>query len=202
MSSVRDSSGARSAFWSDRKGADEWSAVSAEPRIARPARSAGNAHRCWSYLNTPKEGETMSTPTEQTNNIVFYQTEDTNVVVKVVYKDETFWLTQKAMAALFDVNPQAITKHFANIYDERELEKNATCSKMEQIQKEGNRTVKRSLEFYNLDTIIAVGLPREQQKSHEVLSVGDENAARIHYERLCFERNAPQKRQTVRERLF
>ena len=107
----------------------------------------------------------MNTHTEQTNNIVFYQTEDANVVVNVVYKDETFWLTQKAMAALFDVNPQAITKHLANIYDERELEKDATCSNLEQVQKEGKRTVKRSLEFYNLDAIIAVGYRVNSKKA-------------------------------------
>lgn len=52
---------------------------------------------------------------EQTNNIVFYQTENADVVVNVVYKDETFWLSQKSMTALFDVNIQAITKHLSNI---------------------------------------------------------------------------------------
>lgn len=93
----------------------------------------------------------------KTNNVVFYQTENADVVVNVVYKDETFWLTQKAMAALFDVNPQAVTKHLANIYEEQELEKSSTCSVLEQVQKEGNRSVKRSMEFYNLDAIIAVG---------------------------------------------
>lgn len=89
---------------------------------------------------------------QQTNNIVFYQTENAdvvvNVVVNVVYKDETFWLNQKAMASLFDVNPQAITKHLSNIYEEQELVKDSTCSILEQVQKEGNRNVKRSVEFY------------------------------------------------------
>ena len=54
----------------------------------------------------------------EANSIVFYQTEETDVVVNVVYKDETFWLTQKAMAELFDVKPQAITKHL-QIYMKR-----------------------------------------------------------------------------------
>ena len=93
----------------------------------------------------------------ETNNIVFYQTENADVVVNVVYKDETFWLNQKAMASLFDVNPQAITKHLSNIYEEQELVKDSTCSILEQVQKEGKRNVKRSVEFYNLDAIIAVG---------------------------------------------
>ena len=105
----------------------------------------------------------------ETNNIVFYQTENAdvvvNVVVNVVYKDETFWLNQKAMASLFDVNPQAITKHLSNIYEEQELVKDSTCSILEQVQKEGNRNVKRSVEFYNLDAIIAVGYRVNSKKA-------------------------------------
>ena len=101
----------------------------------------------------------------ETNNIVFYQTENADVVVNVVYKDETFWLSQKAMAALFDVNPQAITKHLSNIYEEQELVKDSTCSILEQVQKEGNRNVKRSVEFYNLDAIIAVGYRVNSKKA-------------------------------------
>ena len=109
------------------------------------------------------EHETKNMP--QTNNIVFYQTENADVVVNVVYKDETFWLSQKAMAALFDVNPQAITKHLSNIYEEQELVKDSTCSILEQVQKEGNRNVKRSVEFYNLDAIIAVGYRVNSKKA-------------------------------------
>ncbi|MEE1268743.1 MAG: virulence RhuM family protein [Treponema sp.] len=101
----------------------------------------------------------------QTNNLVFYQTENADVVVNVVYKDETFWLSQKAMAALFDVNTQAITKHLSNIYEEQELVKDSTCSILEQVQKEGNRNVKRSVEFYNLDAIIAVGYRVNSKKA-------------------------------------
>ena len=101
----------------------------------------------------------------ETNNIVFYQTENADVVVNVVYNDETFWLSQKAMAALFDVNPQAITKHLSNIYEEQELVKDSTCSILEQVQKEGNRNVKRSVEFYNLDAIIAVGYRVNSKKA-------------------------------------
>lgn len=102
---------------------------------------------------------------QQTNNIVFYQTENADVVVNVVYKDETFWLSQKAMAAVFDVNPQAITKHLSNIYEEQELVKDSTCSILEQVQKEGKRNVKRSVEFYNLDAIIAVGYRVNSKKA-------------------------------------
>ena len=91
------------------------------------------------------------------HEIVLYQIEDTNIYVNVVFKDESFWMTQKAMAELFDVNSQAITKHIGNILAEGELEREATCSKMEQVQQEGNRKVRRNKDFYNLDMIIAVG---------------------------------------------
>lgn len=101
----------------------------------------------------------------EANSIVFYQTEETDVVVNVVYKDETFWLTQKAMAELFEVNPQAITKHLQNIYEENELQYDSTCSILEQVQKEGSRNVKRKLEFYNLDAIIAVGYRVNSKKA-------------------------------------
>mgnify|MGYP000042095968 FL=1 len=101
------------------------------------------------------------------NEIQFllYNTPDENIKVNVIVKDETLWLTQKAMAELFDVNSQAITKHLKNIFDEGELLKEATCSKMEQVQKEGERLVKRNVEFYNLDAIISVGYRVNSQKA-------------------------------------
>ena len=101
------------------------------------------------------------------NEIQFllYNTPDENIKVNVIVKDETLWLTQKAMAELFDVNSQAITKHLKNIFDEGELSKKATCSKMEQVQKEGERLVKRNVEFYNLDAIISVGYRVNSQKA-------------------------------------
>ncbi|MGN0037298.1 MAG: virulence RhuM family protein [Bacteroidaceae bacterium] len=77
--------------------------------------------------------------------------------IQVLYKDETIWATQKAMAALFDVGTPAINKHLTNIFAEGELKKEATVSKMEIVQTEGNREVKRMMEFYNLDAIISVG---------------------------------------------
>ena len=77
--------------------------------------------------------------------------------IQVLYKDETIWATQKAMAALFDVGTPAINKHLANIFAEGELKKEATVSKMEIVQTEGNREVKRMMELYNLDAIISVG---------------------------------------------
>ena len=101
------------------------------------------------------------------NEIQFllYNQPDENIKVNVIVKDETLWLTQKAMAELFDVNTQAITKHLKNIFEEGELQKEATCSKMEQVQQEGERLVKRNVEFYNLDAIISVGYRVNSQKA-------------------------------------
>jgi hypothetical protein len=99
------------------------------------------------------------------HEIVLYQMDDINVCVSVFYKDETFWLTQKAMAELFGVNTQAITKHLGNIYEEGELIREATCSKMEQVQTEGSREVRRNVDFYNLDAIIAVGYRVNSKKA-------------------------------------
>lgn len=77
--------------------------------------------------------------------------------VQVLYKDETIWGTQKAIATLFDVGISAVSKHLNNIYNEGELFREATISKMEIVQVEGTREIKRLTDFYNLDAIISVG---------------------------------------------
>ena len=101
----------------------------------------------------------------QEHEIVLYQIEDTNICVNVIFKEETFWMTQKALAELFDVNVPAISKHLSNIFEDGELIKELTVSKMEIVQKEGNRNVKREQEFYNLDAIIAVGYRVNSKKA-------------------------------------
>ncbi len=96
-------------------------------------------------------------PDSLAKEVVLYQTDDGNVNVSVIYYDESFWLTQKAMADLFGVNVPIISKHLQNIYEDGELFKNSTISKMETVRIEGTRQVKRTLDYYNLDAIIAVG---------------------------------------------
>lgn len=88
---------------------------------------------------------------------LIYNTPQENINVNVVMQDETIWLTQKTMATLFDVQAPAINKHLKNIFEEGELPKEATISKMEIVQNEGEREVKRNIEFYNLDAVISVG---------------------------------------------
>ncbi|WP_312061220.1 virulence RhuM family protein [Anaerotignum sp.] len=96
---------------------------------------------------------------------LIYNTLEEDVSINAVVKDETIWLTQKAMAELFDVEVPAISKHLSNIFSEGELQAEATVSKMEIVQTEGNRNVKRTLDFYNLDAIISVGYRVNSRKA-------------------------------------
>ena len=89
--------------------------------------------------------------------MVLYRSDKDDVSVNAYLKDDTLWVTQKSMADLFCVNVPDISKHLSNIYDEGELQKEATVSKMEIVQNEGGRQVKRQTVFYNLDAIISVG---------------------------------------------
>ena len=91
------------------------------------------------------------------NQIIFYATPQGNIKVEVVFENETFWLTQKAMAALFGVAVPAISKHLNNIYETGELQKGATVSILETVQKEGSRNVKRNVEYFRIEAILAVG---------------------------------------------
>lgn len=94
---------------------------------------------------------------EKPSNILIYQSEDGKTRVGVLLKGETVWLTQAAMAELFQTTPQNITLHIKSIYAEGELSEAATCKEYLQVQQEGKRQVKRSLKHYNLEVIIAVG---------------------------------------------
>jgi len=91
------------------------------------------------------------------SNIIFYETPQGKVSVSVRFEDETFWLTQKAIADLFQTTPQNITLHLKNVYSDGELSEDATCKDFLQVQQEGNRTIERNKKIYNLDVIIAVG---------------------------------------------
>ena len=92
-----------------------------------------------------------------TEEFITFKLQEKDKGIQVRYENETLWMTQKAMAELFDVEQPAIAKHLINIYNENELDKSSTYSKMELVQKEGTRNVKRNIEFYNLDAIISVG---------------------------------------------
>jgi hypothetical protein len=91
------------------------------------------------------------------HELIFYKTPTGEQRIEVVYQDENFWMTQRALAELFAVGIPAINKHLRNIYETGELDPDSTLSKMEIVRQEGTREVRRKVDFYNLDAIIAVG---------------------------------------------
>ena len=91
------------------------------------------------------------------SDFLLYKSPDGEIKVEVFLWNETIWLTQKRMGELFGVKVPAISKHLNNIYAERELVRLSTVSILETVREEGDRKVKRNVEYYNLDAIIAVG---------------------------------------------
>ena len=89
--------------------------------------------------------------------IVIYQTPDKKVKIDVSLDRETVWLTQKQMSLLFNKDVRTINEHVKNIYAGKELNKILTIRKSQIVQKEGGRTIKRNVDFYNLDVVISVG---------------------------------------------
>jgi len=96
----------------------------------------------------------MSTP----GQFLLYTAPDGAVKVEVFFRDETVWLTQKALAELFGVEVPAINKHLKNICESGELVREATISEVEIARPERSRAVSREVAFCNLDAIIALGL--------------------------------------------
>jgi hypothetical protein len=93
----------------------------------------------------------------QKGEILIYQSENGDTKIDVFLEDGTVWLSQALIAELYQTTPQNIIMHTKNIYKDGELTEEATCKQSLQVQVEGNRTVKRSLRFYNLDMILAIG---------------------------------------------
>jgi hypothetical protein len=91
------------------------------------------------------------------NKIILYTTADGRVTADVFFANDTFWLTQRTMAELFGINIPSVSRHLKNIYESQELSSEATVSKIETVQMEGERQVTRIIEVYNLDAAIAVG---------------------------------------------
>ena len=94
---------------------------------------------------------------DNNSSIILYQSEDGQTHVDVRMENDTVWLTQTQMAELFETDRTSIVRHINNIYKTEELEREATCAKIAQVQMEGNRTVTRQIPFFNLDMIISVG---------------------------------------------
>ncbi len=99
------------------------------------------------------------------SQIEIYQTKDKQTGVEVKFEGDTVWLNQKQIASVFGTEIPAINKHIKNIIKSGELKAKSTISKMEIVQTEGSRKVKRTVELYNLDMIISVGYRVNSQKA-------------------------------------
>jgi hypothetical protein len=91
------------------------------------------------------------------SEFLLYKTDNGEVKVDVLLQNENIWLTLNKIAELFETSKQNVSYHFQNIFEEGELDKNSTVKEILTVQTEGNREISRKLEFYNLDSIIAVG---------------------------------------------
>ena len=99
----------------------------------------------------------MSISKPQNESVVVYQSKDGTLSLEVQIADETVWLTQQQMSVLFNVKENNITYHIQGIYKTHELEPEATTQKIRVVRLEGNRSVARLIDYYNLDMIISVG---------------------------------------------
>jgi hypothetical protein len=94
---------------------------------------------------------------DRTTDIIFYADKKGNKKIEVLFENETFWLSQKRIAELFDVEVNTINYHIKEIFKSGELEENSTIRKIRIVQTEGTRQVSREVDVYNLDVIISVG---------------------------------------------
>jgi hypothetical protein len=97
------------------------------------------------------------------SEIIIYQTEDGQTKIEVAMEEDTVWLSQTQMCELFQRDKSVISRHINNIFKEGELKRDSTVAKNAIVQNEGNRNVRREVEYYNLDVIISVGY---RVKSH------------------------------------
>lgn len=91
------------------------------------------------------------------SEIQIFTSKDGKTEIQVTLESETVWLNQYQLESLFQTNRTSINRHISNIYKTEELDKESTCAKFAQVQKEGNREIKRQTQYYNLDVIISVG---------------------------------------------
>jgi len=110
----------------------------------------------------PKDKLTVK---DEITEFILYNSPNGEIKVEVFLHNETVWLTQKKMSELFEVSVPTINEHLKNIFESKELEENRTIRKFLIVQNEGNRKVKREIEFYNLDSIIAVGYRVNSQRA-------------------------------------
>ena len=98
------------------------------------------------------------------NQIVVFKDGALELDVKITPEQNTVWLTLDQLAELFDKNKSTVSRHIKNVFTEGELTADSTVAKFATVQKEGHRTIKRQIEYYNLDVIISVGYRVKSQR--------------------------------------
>jgi len=106
---------------------------------------------------TDKPGQKNTLIRNSTAEFLIFTGKSGEQSIETRYKDETIWLSQKLMSALFNVDVRTINEHLKNIYEQGEVSPDATIRKFRIVQTEGKREVSRNVDFYNLDAIISVG---------------------------------------------
>ena len=94
---------------------------------------------------------------KEKSNIIIYQSEDGQTHIQVRMDEDTVWLTQQQMSALYQTSRTNVVEHIKHIYEDSELVEEATCRKIRQVRQEGTRMVEREIPHYNLDMIISLG---------------------------------------------
>lgn len=94
---------------------------------------------------------------DMNSEIIIYQNNEGNIKIDVRLEDETVWLSQAQICELFQKSKATISEHIKNVFEERELDSLATVRNFRTVQTEGNRTVERDIDYYNIDVIISVG---------------------------------------------
>ena len=103
---------------------------------------------------TPVDGE-----------LILYRTREGTVRIEVLYESDTFWLNQKKIAELFGVEVPTISYHLKEKFESGELRQLSTVRRIQRVQTEGNRQIRREIEYYNLDAIISAGSTRPLARS-------------------------------------
>ena len=98
------------------------------------------------------------------SDIEIYESPDGEIRLNVQLEDETAWLTQRQMSALFGRDKSTISRHIQSVFDDGELEADSTVANFATVQIEGGREVERIVEHYNLDMIISVGYRVKSQQ--------------------------------------
>ena len=100
---------------------------------------------------------TASTLEDNAQSLLFFESGDDTIEVRLDTTSETVWLTQRQMADVFDTTPENVLMHLQNVFNDVELDEEATTKNFLVVRTEGQRQVRRRLKHYNLDAIISVG---------------------------------------------